>query len=217
MISKIYKIICNKYNNEIFHIIYPSQYLLTSSLIRIQEFDANSENRNLTLENILDTYAYKYGHISYFSDWSAFNITNEIINKFFYKFNKSFSQKEKDFFYIIKKNIKKWKTERYCLICSTNKKSDFNHELAHSFYYLYEDYRIEMDKLVKNCQYFSKIKKKLNNIGYDNDSIIDECQAYLATGSKIYLKQIFNLNLSSNLDSFKNIFKKFKKNIKYEE
>jgi|GEM_PF-4575272 len=210
MIHKILKIKCVKYNEDILSIIYPSQYFLTSSVIRIQEFDNSIDSNKFTLDSILDAYVYKHGKLSYFSDWAGFCITDETIKGFYDSLKLSLSDKEKVFFSAIKKNIKNWKNSRYCVVCSTNNKSDFKHELAHCFFYLYKDYENEMTEMVKKLSFFSKIRKKLIKLGYSSDSIIDECQAYLSTSNQKFLKEVFNISTNLEILKFRQVYNKFK-------
>lgn len=87
-----------------------------------------------------------------------------------------------------------------------------DHELAHAFYYLDNKYRREVNKLIYNLSKVkvSEMKKLLISWGYRKGVLMDEIQAYLATGLGSGQENIFSMR---DCKKFIEHFKKRKNNI----
>lgn len=86
----------------------------------------------------------------------------------------------------------------------------FNHELAHSLFAINKRYRDQMTslffKMPKNIRTF--VFKKLRDCGYEDEILLDEAQAYLATG----LYDTFDKpRVRKYKDEFEYVFRKFGK------
>ena len=87
------------------------------------------------------------------------------------------------------------------------KKGDMNvidHEIAHALYYMNESYKGEMDDLnydffKKHSMQYSKIVKALKKMGYGENVIKDEVQAYMSTSKKSELVIKFGLDYDTVL------------------
>lgn len=183
-IRKIYK--------GLYHTKFLTQYELTSTYMRVQEYyESNIQGIRgtfFTLEEFMDAYAKFKGNFTYCIDWSGFNVPGKVAKEFFTKAD--LLEKEKKFWKRIGKRVNIDKP--FYLIGTHGVKADLDdvrHEIAHGLYYLNEDYRHDMHALVGGYEDIVRLKKLLLEMGYCNEVIEDEVQAYLATNTKKTLKQ----------------------------
>ena len=203
---------------QIFCLLYSDQYFLTSTFARIQEFSEYTFSTPcFSLEEFLDSCYKKYGKISYFEDWSGFNVPLDILIEFFKcykKYNLPLLQKEQFLYNIIEKDIFPIieKGKEYYIIGIYNKE-DINHEISHGLYELSDEYKTHMMHLIKNHKYYEEIKKWVENIGYTNNHnlLINEAQAYLSTSTLNYLKTMGYKRKWKYPTEIKQYFKQFKK------
>jgi hypothetical protein len=87
-----------------------------------------------------------------------------------------------------------------------------DHELAHALYYMNEFYKGEMVDVIykfykQHRKEYSKMVKKLKKMGYGDNVIKDEVQAYMSTSTKKELVEKFELDFD-NIKSIRNDFRK---------
>lgn len=205
-------------NYDIYHINFESQFYVTSSFIRIQEFYESPnyliKNNYFTLEKLIHEYAIENGnHFDYFTRWAGFNIPGEILYAFSKKFKGNLSEKEIDIFNCIMPlvNSREDKEKPFYLIGTFND-HDINHELAHGLYYLDNDYKTKMDKLTVKLDdnIYSDITDELLTSGYSEEVLLDEIQAYLSTSSLKEIKEMLGIKLTKkDIIKYKEIFNEF--------
>jgi len=170
---------------------------LCAHFLRFQEF-YESENpeffrRNFQLIDYIKRYARrkgKRGAFTYFGDWNGFNVPVDVITELVTQipdFN------DHDLFMA---GVARWcathttasNRKAYLIGASNESKEDtLDHEYAHGFWYVNDDYRAEqlanlaalkdIDPLV-----FLELQRALKRIGYNDDVIPDEMQAFVSTG-----------------------------------
>jgi hypothetical protein len=183
---------------RLFHIEFPNQYIITSTFMRMQEFYEspyeNIKGNYFSLEEFMDTYAEHQGNFTYTTDWNGFNVPGNIVVEFFEVFGYRMLNKEIKFLNLLRDNIdKKFLTtnKKFYLIGSVaNNKVTMNHEIAHGLFYLNEDYRKETLKLNAEKD-LAGYKKDLLNMGYCEEVLDDEIQAFFATSDEQHMKGVF--------------------------
>lgn len=179
---------------SVVHLRCSTQYELTSTFMRVQEFYESPfleiRGNVFTTEQFMDVYANNNdGEMSYFTDWSGFNIPGDIVEEFFRKFRYVLTPKELNLERIIDENRQ---TTRYYLIGSYGEKElnrfdqfVIDHERAHAMFWLDQDYRDEMTRLVNRIRpsLRRELNRKLLERGYTAAVFDDEIQAYMSTGS----------------------------------
>ncbi len=177
------------------HVHFENQYDVTSTFMRLQEFYEspydNIKGKEFEVEEYMDTYADDTGNFTYNTDWSGFNVPGNIVNEFF----------SQPWHYYLDKEWKlnqalvpfKRRGEPYYVI-GTFKEETIDHELAHAMYYLKPEYKETMDNLTSQMtsECYVDFEKALKDLGYCNEVIRDEMQAYLATSSYWYLLKHFS-------------------------
>lgn len=203
------------YNNNIIHVNMETQYDLTSTFFRIQEFYESPKFRGKYFEimEYMDWYASTNNNeFTYFKDWAGFNIPSTVFEKFFVKF-KDLTFKEIKLYSHIQKYIK---TKKYYIIGTygENNIDTIKHELSHAFFYLNKEYKNKTLKILnsaskKEKKEIEKEKKELLNKGYTKKVLDDEIIAYAST-SLFYL---YNTKIKKELcKEFNNIYEKTTKN-----
>ena len=121
-------------------------------------------------------------NFTYFTDWAGFNIPVEIVIDLYPKIE-DLNDHDK-FMYLIAKMVLKEESRAYFIGSSEETSQVFEHEIAHGLYYLNDQYRQEMDILVREIPLDTKngLCKVLTKMGYYDKVIVDEIQAYLSTG-----------------------------------
>lgn len=185
-------------NKSIYFAMFDSQYDVTSTLIRIQEFyESNSKkfrNTLFSLDDYMDWYVKTHGAFTYFSDWNGFNIPGYIIENWCELANESndFRNKELKFINALEKQLHTYlvshvnnNSDPWYMI-ATHKKANINilkHEFAHALYYIDTNYHKQVDILINNLDksVIELMSKWLNDKGYGSNVIHDEMNAYLST------------------------------------
>lgn len=200
-------------NVNIFHIVFENQFIITSTLMRIQEFYesniAQIKDNYFTLEYLIHEYTIQNGgNFNYFTKWSGFNFPKENIKKFVNKFKGNISEKELGFINFLSDNLPEDIDDYY--IIATYREEDISHELAHAYYYLNEDYRNTMDELCQDLSpvLYESIYEQLYNDGYCDMVMSDEIQAYLATSPQKELNSYMGIKISKHIvNKFRKVFK----------
>ena len=173
------------------HLHFDNQYDVTSTFMRLQEFYEspyeNIKGKYFTVEQYMDTYADDTGDFSYTSDWSGFNVPGNVVLDFYDLHWTEFLNKEKDLYTILKPFIEIDGSNLY--VIGTYKEDTIDHELAHAMYYLHPEYKVMMDNLTNQIMnpYSKDIQKVLRDMGYCDEVMKDEMQAYLSTETYWYL------------------------------
>lgn len=178
------------------HLHFENRYDVCSTFMRVQEFYESPyediKGKYFTIEDYMDTYADDTGNFTYTTDWSGFNVPGNVVEKFYDLHWTEFLNKEKDLYTILKPFMEKYGKEFY--VIGTFKEDTIDHEVAHAMYYLQPDYQRMMDNLTKQIpnSWIKDIYDSLKELGYCDEVLKDEVQAYLATSSYWYLLKHFN-------------------------
>ena len=167
---------------------------MCSTLIRLQEFYEsdydNIRNKFFTLEEYMDTYAEDVGQFDYYEDVDGCNVPCQTIKKFFEVFKDDLREKERFLYDLIKSvipNFESHKEEKFYLIASYKDEPSnaYIHEYSHALFYLNENFRKEMIEEVYKVRedFKSDFDLVLMQMGYTDDVLIDEFQAFISTSS----------------------------------
>lgn len=174
---------------NIIHFIFDSQYLLCSAFMRIQEFYESPYNeikgKFFTAEKYMDLYAEIHNNeFTYFTDWIGFNIPGHVITNFKNLFSEN-SLSDKEIFILNELQQFIDKNEKFYVIGTfqSGVTKTIDHEFAHAFYYLDDEYKIACAKIYEQIsnKTKAKINNKFKNYGYTEEVFEDETQAYLCT------------------------------------
>jgi hypothetical protein len=198
--------------DKIIYISFDSRYQVTSTFMRLQEFNESPSKKirgkYFTLEQFMDEYAFMTGDFTYCSDWSGFNVPGKVYQKFIKMFSLDLLDKEKKMIALVEKVIKHGEDDFYLI--GTFEDEDIIHEEAHAYFSLSPAYRKTMRKLVKNYKRKNEVAKWIRDMGYDKSVVVDEIQAYLATSDRETLSE-YDFKKSWYIPKvFSNYFNEFK-------
>jgi hypothetical protein len=102
------------------------------------------------------------------------------------------------------------KHDWYLIGASSKDSRTMNHEIAHGLYFTNQEYKKEVNKLIRNIKssHYDKLKNKLVKMGYVKDKKIidDEIQAFMSTGlyNKLNTKELkkYESNFIKNFKKF---------------
>jgi len=187
------------YNQNIVQLIFKNQKELTLTLCRPQEFyECNStklRGKVFTFEQFIDHYTDEEGYLTYFSYWSGFNLPGEVLEEFYNLFTLTDREQK------VKQITDKFKGKSYYVIAAKNGDSEtLKHELVHAHYYLDPVYKQEANVLVKHMrpELRKQISSALKELGYSQNVMIDEINAYMSTSGNKYLRDDLELDVSKN-------------------
>lgn len=181
---------------RILHLHYATRYGLCASFLRLQEFYESDiegiRGRFFTLETFMDAYARRMGNFTYTTDWGGFNVPARAWRAWRTTFpDPTLLEKEKVLVTAVEDLLGPDGTQRdFYLIGSSEESRDLRglvgHETAHALFALLPAYRQAMTGLVQAWREASPgewqtMTEKLLSMGYMEDVLIDEVQAYLAT------------------------------------
>lgn len=181
------------------HIQYDTQYEVSSTFLRLQEFYESPypeiNGKYFTLDKFMDLYAKDKGNFTYTSDWSGFNVPGDVADSFNDIYSEKMIPKEYDLFDIITEHTCQW--DKYYIIASSKDGGRYGareaidvmkHEIAHGMWYLVPEYKEAMSKIIDPLvRDFPCFGETILKMGYGERVITDETQAYLATSSMTYL------------------------------
>ena len=179
--------------------LYEQKFNLSSTFVRLSEFYESPldsiRGKYFTLDEFMDQYALNNENFfDYFQKWNGFNVPSHIVWKFFATFAHELREYER----ILLKIITKIEHDRFYLISTyknTNMSETIQHETAHGLFYLNEDYKKSSLELVDNLpkDIYNRNREWLLTIGYHEDVIPDEIQAYLSTTNDAKLFELYKL------------------------
>lgn len=177
----------------IIHFVAETQQELTTAFIRMSEFYESPypeiNGKFFNLKDYKKAYIKDHGKFSYYSDWSGYNIPSRAIKDFILLFGEKLTPKEKFIIGEIEKITgNAFTRKRYYVIGtykSSNQRETFLHEVAHSLYDLKRNYKSKCDYIFSSMteENKKKIKDVIVKMGYNEDVVEDECQAYFTTDS----------------------------------
>ncbi len=191
---------------------------LAYTFLRVQEFyeSVNSEiqGKNFTWKQYMDWYSSqsKTGTFSYGDDWRGFNVPSDAI---YDCYNLNTERTEYDLFFLslvekIEVKIKEEGLEKFYVIGARKGDSrTLDHEIAHGFFTVNQEYKQEMVRLVDSLPYgvVNYLETYLTELGYASSVHKDEIQAYMSTG----LREDMNKNfLEKYMKDFQQVFEKHK-------
>ncbi len=172
----------------IIHLEYPTQEAVSGALVRMQEFYESPlpgiRGNTFSFQEYAEANKRANGG-KYLYDWDGFNIPGNVVRDFFDRFDPLSADERAIKEQVIPKNVSPW----FYLIAThadDDDKDTLGHEICHAFFYLSDDYRGGMEKLiekfrVENPDTFGCLRAWLIDRGYDESVLTDEMQAYLAT------------------------------------
>lgn len=195
------------HKNKVVFAEFPNRKELTRTMGRLGEFYESAHkhirNKYFDMEQFLDTFMDDDGNISYFNDWSGYNIPGDMVVNFVHMFDTmSMSNREIELIDEIDEII--WTSgDEFCTQFSDGDfyliaymKGDtptIDHEICHAAYYLNKDYKTQVNKLIKALDpvIVESMTIDLIKMGYNKSVCKDEINAYLATASLTFLKNRF--------------------------
>ena len=119
---------------------------------------------------------------TYPSDWEGYNIPSHVLSKAVERFENDtyYDMLMQDVYYTCKEDC----NDKFYLI-GTDKVDSLvmKHELAHALWYVNKKYKTSAQRLVNAIpkEDYAKLYMKIKKMGYADDVIDDEIQAYMST------------------------------------
>jgi len=175
----------SKVLDGIYHLSFDSTINLGAYFLRYQEYYESPRYYNVPFQLIdfLKWYASENdGNFTYFSDWAGFNLPAQVILDLYPQLTDA--NDHDSFMLLIAKMVLKENDKAYIIGTSHESKSALDHEIAHGLFYTNTKYQAEMKRTVKKLP--AKIRKGIESVllemGYHERVLVDEIQAYMATG-----------------------------------
>lgn len=202
-------------DHPVYHVLFPDQHTMCYTMLRPQEHYEGVKHRNkvFTWDEYIKWYALdREGAEEYFTydrNVCGFNIPDTFLRVFFNKFpNKTDRELE---LYKLLKMFGVWKSKNFYLLatCTKDKKEALNHEIYHSIYYLFPNYKKEVKDLIYRYNGLKSFENSLiKGAGYNPAVIMDELQAYALDS---FVVNSFKLNVTKAMKEFKKELKKIVK------
>lgn len=174
--------------DRVYLLKFEEHYDLCMTFLRYQEFYESSNpqfrGQKFNLLDYMEWFAKKYGKgvFTYPDFWAGFNLPSSVIaevwrvgiddrnhyDKWMWELHNNLRMEVKDDFYLI----------------GVSEDGTIDHEVAHGLYYIDQNFRNEMDRLVESLpsNIYAKICTWLKESDYNEAVFKDEIQAYMATG-----------------------------------
>ena len=178
-------VIKNIFNN-VYVIIFDTQYEMNMTCMRFTESIEcdNFKNSVFTIDEFINWYTLNGrnpGNFTYYTDWNGHNFSKDKLTKFYQGQFNPLQKYEKDFLSLC------LDVESNGYIISIHKEHKniprvIAHEVAHSLFRNIE-YSQKVIKIINEYPELAEHSKQyVSKLGYSNDIIIDEQQAYLISG-----------------------------------
>jgi ribosomal protein S9 len=187
---------------------------LALSFCRVEEYYEGNPKVNgkyLSFVDFIDAFMTDDGKLNYFHYWTGFNIPGNI-----YKEWSQQNMSDKTYWELALADAvsKKLDLEKPFYIIGGVKGNTevIDHEIAHALYYMNTEYKDLMDaanyQFYKNLRMeYSKMVKTLKKMGYGENVIRDEVQAYMSTSGKKELVEKFGLSFKK-IQGFRKLYRK---------
>lgn len=169
---------------KIYHFCLPSQYWLTATFLRFQESYESPNPRfrghGFSLEEFQDWYVTTRdsANFSYHFDWSGFNFPSYVVDRFTPDRFGPLSRKES----WLLGQLKGIRGRFYVIgTYESPVRAVLQHEVVHGLFYLHRDYAKRVEAIVNGFE-FEAFKGELRKMGYCEEVMIDEINAYITTG-----------------------------------
>jgi hypothetical protein len=175
-------IIVKKPFKGLIHLVFPSQFDLTSTFIRFQEFyespNAKFRGRHFTLDEVMDDYVARFSLFSYLEDWNGFNMPGQVFDWAVFVFGDDIRPKEAILRDVVYEHLD---SHPYYVIATHGAYDCEKHEIAHALYSLDNAYKIQVDMFIAQIEPPKKslLIKWLLEEGYCLPVINDEINSYL--------------------------------------
>lgn len=176
--------------DQIIHLEYTTQEELSRALVRFQEHYESPEFRGkvFTLGQFKDWYARSRGGFTYYDDWDGFNFPDYVLRLFIQGLFDPLLGEEQEIV-----NLFGPRTDKYYIIGThLGSKDAIDHETAHALFYLSDSYKKAVEKAIAehDPEFVTALKASLTLMGYCDEVLIDECNAYMAA-SPDYVEEKF--------------------------
>lgn len=208
---------------RIFAVEVKDSYDRAMLFLRSQEFYESPfdefRGHHFDVFDFMDRYR-KWKGLEYFSypeDWGGFNVPGEIAEVCTKHAIVGYDMVPTQYDYIMHNIIRDVKVqvlhgEKFYLlgVDSFESSRTMQHELAHGLFYVNDAYKQEMANLVANMpiNIYHAMRMILVDMGYCDDVIADEIQAYMATGLMANMSKI--PGIKKELNKFEQVFNNFK-------
>lgn len=179
---------------------------LALAFCRVEEYYEGNPKVNgkyLSFVDFIDAFMTDDGKLDYFHYWTGFNIPGNIYMEWS---QKNMSDKTYWETALAQAISSKLDLEKPFYIIGSKKgsKNVIDHEIAHALYYMNSNYKSAMNELNYNFnkQYrmqYCKVVKNLKSMGYGQNVVRDEIQAYMSTSKKKELVERFELDYDTIL------------------
>ena len=205
----------------VYTVVVPDRYERAMLFVRYQEFYESPykefQGKKFNLLEFMNHYRKDRGcsYFSYTADWSGYNIPSDSLLKCVLSVSDSnpYDKEMTDIVIAIASDLQKiWcdrtkKHKFYVIGVDSTESSVMDHEIAHSLFFTDKSYKKEMTNLVNklNPKKREKITDYLLKIGYRQQVIVDEIQAFMSTG---LTEEMEKINLEKERTAFIETFKK---------
>jgi hypothetical protein len=186
---------------------------LSLCFCRVQEFH---ESKLSDIKGVPASFAdFIYAHmdskgmITYFNEWEGYNFNDKVWRKWL---PWERTKHEKDLIAIMEDELD-IRAPFYVIGTLIGDTATVNHELAHALWYLNSNYHKMAQAILKvfkenDCFDYGCMLKALSDMGYHDDVLEDELQAYMSTGTLAELKEIdFHAVVKPYVNRFRSNFK----------
>lgn len=187
---------------------------LALAFCRVEEYYEGNPKVNgkyLSFVEFIDAFMIDDGKLDYFHYWTGFNIPGNIFIEWSQKNMSEKTYWENALAYAVhsKLNLEK---PFYIIGGVKGDIEVIDHEIAHALYYMNPEYKDMMDtanyQFYKNLRgEYSKMVKALKKMGYGDNVIKDEVQAYMSTSGKKELVEKFGLDFTK-IQGFRKLYRK---------
>ena len=198
---------------RIYHLHFDSQYALAMHFLRAQEYYESPKFRGkrFTIVEFMEWYSKEHGNgaFTYPNDWTGFNVPSTSLLEVYGKKVVIPDPNYYDEFMQAVVGYVDTHAQRqpfYLIGTYGDNPRAFDHEMAHGLYFVDATYRQDMVKCLKDFRIrypetWDRTKEILREMGYHEDVLEDEMQAYYSTG---LCTELESLVISSN--SFEKVF-----------
>ena len=177
-----------KIEDSILHVRFATRLQMSRTLCRLQEFYENPDLRGKVFmrEDLISWAAKFYGKtdktFNYFTSWDGFNFPMENALNFLntYPAEKRIYDEENEILRVLLRQSYKI---RYVVFTSKGSHlTTLRHELAHAYFYTSPSYAASARNIIGNYDVRKQLKQ-LKVMGYHDDVLLDEINAYMIDGS----------------------------------
>lgn len=204
-------------DKKILHFEFDTNKEMTLTFFRVEEHYesvySNIREKTFSVMDFVETFMEDSGYIGYFENVYGFNVPGAAFKRFYERHATQLTPREQALQAAVRSAVN-WDDDFYVIATVAGDDRTIDHEISHAIYYFEPGYRQRVAETISQQlrpDLLEEMKAGLHDIGYVEDVVEDEIQAFMCSTPARKLRKILGCS-ATRLDRqpFKDLYNEFK-------